>query len=196
MFQTTEQQKWFDVSLSSSVKSPKQLEEETAFLKALFEKVDLNSEGSLSTEDLRKALDAEGKEELTKALGKNFFYSYTGMAWNSEGKVTFAEFARWVSHVQIAADTDHSAMLVRGYLQKLYQNMDRDRSNNLSLAELTTELQNSDRREMDVTLGLSFHENLELYLKTMTSEDGKKVLSFAQFIDWVEHMLRGQMEQA
>ena len=122
----------FQQGIITFILSHMEMNDETKVLSKLFRKLDKDGNGKLSQDEL-----LEGLETINGIFGVEYHTSdaqqvMAAMDVDQDNRVEWTEF--------LAAMVDHSKLLSEGSLIKLFETMDEDNSNEISLEELKCRL--------------------------------------------------------
>jgi len=163
----------FQQGIITFILSHMEMTDETKVLSKLFRKLDKDGNGKLSQDEL-----LEGLETINGIFGVEYQTSdaqqvMAAMDMDQDNRVEWTEF--------LAAMVDHSKLLSEGSLIKLFETMDEDNSNEISLEELKCRLD---------AAGIS-KRNEEAWALIIQNADADKSKSLNQkeFVDTMKQFL-------
>merc|ERR1719361_2736773 len=114
---------------------------------------------------------------------------YNSVDEDKSGNINLPEFRQWVDKVKAMAAKVEKGQMVTDFLKKTFDELDTDKSGQISLAELMKAMK-AKSEDLTKTLGNNF-----LYLMSSVDDDHNRKVNFEEFQAWADKVYQAQAQQ-
>merc|ERR1719242_2716998 len=114
---------------------------------------------------------------------------YNSVDEDKSGTINLPEFRQWVQKVKDMAAKVEKGQMVTDFLKKTFEELDADKSGQLSLAELINAMK-AKSEDLTKALGNNF-----LYMMTSVDDDHNRKVNFEEFNAWADKVYQAQALQ-